>query len=796
MQRSSSRIRWTFIALILSISVGCVLGPAGALTPTLLAATKGQAAQTQTGQETAPAEVTTLVAGLSDEQVRKLLIDELQKAAKNPSAVLAKSSVQPPGIGLASLLDALSSRADVSEQASRALFDAVPRFWPDIYHVLLGLCPYGTPTGAVENMLWIALFLVVGIIAETVFRRVVHRRLFANGQGAHDQRPLSALERILASMVREMPALLGILIFFCASYFAYFAFIWTDLENLQIVFLALLLSITIIRLFATVSRVLLSPTALPFRLLPLECSMANTIYWSLTAAASYIIVAIMVAVVLRKLGAQDDTVRIYFIVTGTLLLTVTAIFVMVLRKRVREQIISSSALYGEEASWGRRQFAAIWHILALAYLFVLWLLFFNDVLDPEQKRRGAFILSFFVVPIWMVADRILQWLVKHMMATLKIHHDQHDDPSTPSEEELQQRESGRQLFVKVMVATRLTLVLVLGVWIASLWNLTIPLFSNLSGVFFDALLILTVAIFFWQFVSGWIERKIEESEPAETEKKDDEEDDWGAAANRGRAYTLLPMLRKFIATVLVTMVTMTILSSMGVDIGPLLAGAGVVGLAVGFGAQKIVADMLSGFFYLLDDAFRVGEYIEAGGITGTVENITLRNVMLRHHRGMLQIVPHSDLGSITNYMRGGIIVKFNLDFPYDADIDQIRKIIKKVGQTMMAEEEFAKDFIRPLKSQGVREITNSVMTIRAKFTAKPGAHFLIRREAYKRITEALRAKGIHYAHRKVIVDLPSTGEQDSGQAAKIAGAAARELIDAEEQAKAAGAAAGKGLPDM
>lgn len=181
------------------------------------------------------------------------------------------------------------------------------------------------------------------------------------------------------------------------------------------------------------------------------------------------------------------------------------------------------------------------------------------------------------------------------------------------------------------------------------------------------------------------------------------------------------------------MVTLIVLSSMGVNIGPLMAGAGVGGLAIGFGAQKLVSDVLSGIFYLVDDAFRMGEYIEAGGVSGIVEGITLRNVMLRHHRGMLQIIPFSDLGSITNFMRGGIIVKFNLQFPYDTDIDKVRKTIK-----------------------GVREMGDSVMTIRVKFTAKPGAHFVIRREAFKRITKALEAQGIQNAHRKVIVEVAQT----------------------------------------
>ena len=130
------------------------------------------------------------------------------------------------------------------------------------------------------------------------------------------------------------------------------------------------------------------------------------------------------------------------------------------------------------------------------------------------------------------------------------------------------------------------------------------------------------------------------------------------------------------------LVALVVMSSLGVDIGPLLAGAGVIGLAIGFGAHKLVADIFSGFFYLLDDAFRVGEYLNAGSVSGTVETITLRNVMLRHHRGMLQIIPHSELGAITNFMRGGMVVKFNIELPYDTDIEKVRKIIKKVGKKM------------------------------------------------------------------------------------------------------------------
>jgi small-conductance mechanosensitive channel len=292
------------------------------------------------------------------------------------------------------------------------------------------------------------------------------------------------------------------------------------------------------------------------------------------------------------------------------------------------------------------------------------------------------------------------------------------------------------------------------VWLLEGWNVQVPYIAKVANSAFDISVTLILALLFWRWLNRLIARKLAETAPDPTVNEKKGDDEWGSVA-LDRSHTLLPMVRKAVGMVMLVMVTLIILSELGVNIGPLLAGAGVIGLAVGFGAQKLVADILSGFFFLLDDAFRVGEYIQAGSVSGSVEAITLRNAMLRHHRGMLQIVPFSELGSITNYMRGGMVVKFNIELPYDTDIEKVRKIIKKVGKKMLQDPELGPDFIAPVKSQGVRSVGDSVMTFRVKFTAKPGKHFVIRREAFRRITEALEAKGIFYAHRKVIVELPA-----------------------------------------
>src|SRR3546814_554921 len=118
-----------------------------------------------------------------------------------------------------------------------------------------------------------------------------------------------------------------------------------------------------------------------------------------------------------------------------------------------------------------------------------------------------------------------------------------------------------------------------------------------------------------------------------------------------RIATVLPVIRAFLLVAIVTISVLMALAALGVNIGPLLAGAGVVGLAVGFGAQTLVKDVITGLFYLVEDAFRKGEYIQCSGGKGVVEKISLRSVQLRHHNGPLNTIPFGEMGNITNHSR-------------------------------------------------------------------------------------------------------------------------------------------------
>src|SRR5574341_1153073 len=171
------------------------------------------------------------------------------------------------------------------------------------------------------------------------------------------------------------------------------------------------------------------------------------------------------------------------------------------------------------------------------------------------------------------------------------------------------------------------------------------------------------------------------------------------------------------------MATMTVLAALGVHIGPLLAGAGVVGLAVGFGSQTLVRDIISGAFYLMDDAFRLGEYIDVGDARGTVEKIGIRAMQLRHHRGALNIVPYGGIRRLNNQSRDWVVVKLEFRVTYDTDITKVRKLIKKVGQGLAEHPELGPQILQPLKSQGVVAMEDSAMLVNAKFMAKPGEEF-------------------------------------------------------------------------
>ena len=273
----------------------------------------------------------------------------------------------------------------------------------------------------------------------------------------------------------------------------------------------------------------------------------------------------------------------------------------------------------------------------------------------------------------------------------------------------------------------------------------------------SAVVIVLIADFVWRLARALIDRKLVASK--NPDKLETEE-----LRRQARLRTLLPILRNVLMVMIVTISALMVLAALGVEIGPLIAGAGVVGVAVGFGAQTLVKDVISGVFYLLDDAFRVGEYIQSGSYKGTVESFSLRSVKLRHHRGPLYTVPFGELGAVQNMSRDWVIDKMQIGITYDSDLDKAKKLIKQIGKDLAADPEFGPNIIEPLKMQGVEQFGEFAVQIRMKMMTKPGQQFTIRRKAFAMIKKAFDANDINFAFPTVAV----SGGEDAAAAAKMA----------------------------
>lgn len=231
-----------------------------------------------------------------------------------------------------------------------------------------------------------------------------------------------------------------------------------------------------------------------------------------------------------------------------------------------------------------------------------------------------------------------------------------------------------------------------------------------------------------------------------------------------RLATVLPVLRGVVLGAVFGLTGLVVLSRLGVDIGPLLAGFGILGLAISFGSQALVRDIVSGFFFMIEDAFRVGEYVDNGKLKGTVEKISLRSVQLRHQSGQIHTVPFGQIGALTNSSRDWATLKFNVRLDHSADIEKARKTIKKTGLALLEDPEYGPHFIAPLKMQGVADIADTAIVVRLKFTAKPAHASTLQREALKRIYSGLKEAGVPFASNAVTV----RGGEERGAAAAIA----------------------------
>ncbi|MDB5360834.1 MAG: hypothetical protein JWO51_2131 [Rhodospirillales bacterium] len=379
---------------------------------------------------------------------------------------------------------------------------------------------------------------------------------------------------------------------------------------------------------------------------------------------------------------------------------------------------------GDHPSRARRTAAATWHWFFIALTLVVFVLALTQYIIGNNTEAGAAAAALQAVIVGMA----LAWAAKQRFIAEYARHAPHH-------------------WWRPVVNHAVDMIVFFGgfVWLARLWgyDLLEPGADGFAATtlrpIFRALVTLAVAWLVWSAIGGFLKER------APRHAGGPVEEDAAVETGMTRLATLLPLIRNTLAIAIFFLGAMIALGDLGVDIGPLLAGAGVVGIALGFGAQALVRDVIAGLFFLIDDAFRFGEYIDTGRLKGTVEAISIRSLRLRHQNGQVHTIPFGQIQAVTNSSRDWAIIKFNLHIAPDSDLELVRKTIKQLGLSLLEDPEIGGDFIQPLKMQGVVDVTQGAIMIRCKFTARPIRPSFLRRQALRDIIQHFGAAGIAFA---------------------------------------------------
>ncbi|HWK65586.1 MAG TPA: mechanosensitive ion channel family protein [Rhizobiaceae bacterium] len=571
-----------------------------------------------------------------------------------------------------------------------------------------------------------AVLLAIGFGAEWLFRRAM--------SAARLKQTKNPAER--SHVLHIFAELAPVAVFTLVSAGVFLLFDWPPL--LRTIIVTYLLAVVVIRFVSATCRLLLAPDGNDaLRLIDVDDSRARFWCGRFTVFISYLMIGWATVSLLPKLGFSPAGALLvtYLIGIGLLALGIEMVW-----RRPREASARSRL---NTVDWGLTIYLVLlWGLWVTGLNLAMWLGIYALLLPKALAMVGQ--------AAKVLATRQGVPASAHSVRT-----------------------------VLIVRGARMLVLLLAVLWFAAVLRVHPgalagdPLVNRIMRGALRGAVILLAADLLWNLLKAYIDRMLEAAPGSDTVSA-------AEVARRGRLRTLLPILRIALAIVIATVAVLMVLAELGVQIGPLIAGAGIFGVAIGFGSQTLVKDIVSGIFYMMDDAFRVGEYIQSGSYKGTVESFSLRSVRLRHHRGPVFTVPFGQLGAVENMSRDWVIEKFRIRVPFDTDIKKVKKLVKGIGAELLEDADIAPAIIETVKLKGVEAFGDFGMELSFAFMAKPGQQTMVKRRAQTMIRDAFMANGIEFAQ-------PTVQVGGGGEAATASAAATASHLAA---VKAAAPAAG------
>jgi len=563
----------------------------------------------------------------------------------------------------------------------------------------------------------------IGLVAEWVLRWLLARLTPRLPTRRSDTRPVRALFALLGLVLDLVP----ILVFATIAYIA-LSMALEPLTRTRITLSVLLTATVEARLVLCFARNLLLPADTCAVFVPLDAETRNYLYIWIRRFVFWAVFGYAVPEAAWWLGAPGAVYALMLNVAGLVLALLAIVFLLQNRAPIARWIAGTPAA---ASGWGRirRTLAEIWPVLAVLYVCGIYLIYALRIEGGFLYVTRATTLSLVVIVAAQLLVRSIRELSRRGFAI---------SPQLKAQFPTLEQRANRYLPILTGLASGVVYLLA-ALTVLQAWNIRAfawiesDVGRRLTGSLLSIGLVLVVAITVWETVASAIERYLSAI-------------DEGDLPRRTRVRTLLPLFRTAILGVIIVMTSLIVLSHIGIDIAPLLAGAGVVGVAIGFGSQALVKDVITGLFILMEDQIAVGDVIDVGKEhAGVVEAISVRTIRLRDQAGAVHTVPFSEVTSVKNLTRDFAYAVARITIPNSEDIDRVVDVLHEVTEELMADATLRPLILDPFDYQGVDAfdaVSGSVVLL-VRIRTIAGRQWVVGRAFNRLVKIAFDKNGIH-----------------------------------------------------
>ena len=390
----------------------------------------------------------------------------------------------------------------------------------------------------------------------------------------------------------------------------------------------------------------------------------------------------------------------------------------------------------------RSRLAGSWHIFGILYAIAGYLVWALEIPDGFAFIARATAVTLVI----LVAAKLLRGGLRRLTTRLFRLNDE-----TRARYPMLEARANRYLpaidRIGAAIIAALALIPILQVWGVDVFGwLGSEAGQGFAGSLASIVFTVTIALLVWEVVSIGIERYL---------KAKSEEAEGGSQ----RLLTLLPLIRNFVRIALAVFAALIVLSELGINIAPLLAGAGVVGLAIGFGAQTLVKDVITGVFMLMENSIAVNDWVRISDQFGRIESMSIRTVRIRDLDGQVHTIPFGEITMVTNLSREFGVAMMDIGVAYREDYDEVVGILSDIGKEIYDEPDWKAQILAPLEVMGLQNLADSAVEIRVKFQTKPMMQWKVRREFLMRVKKAFDARGIEipFPHQTIYFGVDKDG---------------------------------------